>query len=48
MQNKILLLMLLMTFPLTSAAHWIVGYVEDAADATSPTEEPLNYTTQQI
>jgi len=36
MQNKILLLMLLMTFPLTSAAHWIVGYVEDAADATSP------------
>ena len=37
MENKTLfLLILLLTFPLTSAAHWIVGYVEDALDATSP------------
>lgn len=37
MENKTLfLLILLLTFPLTSAAHWIVGYVEDALDSTSP------------
>jgi hypothetical protein len=37
MENKTLfLLILLLTFPLTTAAHWIVGYVEDALDGTSP------------
>ena len=41
MQNKnifftILLLATLLIIPQASAAHWIVGYIEDALDATSP------------
>lgn len=39
-KNKLLTSTILLTFfliaPLTSSAHWIAGYVEDAADATSP------------
>jgi len=33
---NILLLIIVMTFPSTIAAHWIVGYVENASDSTSP------------
>jgi hypothetical protein len=41
MQNKniffvILLLTVLLVMPQISAAHWIVGYIEDALDTTSP------------
>lgn len=32
----ILLLSAIFIFPLTTSAHWIVGYVEDALDTTSP------------
>ena len=36
MKTEILLLTILSLLPLVSSAHWIVGYVEDAFDSTSP------------
>jgi len=36
-----LLLASILTFPLTTSAHWIAGYVEDALDSTSPNDRTV-------
>lgn len=37
-----LFLAVLLTFPAVSAAHWIVGYVQNATDGTSPDGKSVN------